>query len=132
MGRRQRAADRALRPAMRSPGHPKFQREIESAFWDEIAKGLLAEEAARAVGVSPPAGVRWFRNGGGMPPFNLKPPSGRYLSFPEREEIAPLKAPIHRAKATQQLTASTHGQLTLIFLPAYSPQLNPTNGSGST
>nr|WP_233520247.1 IS30 family transposase [Prauserella sp. PE36] len=77
---------------MRSPGHPKFQREIESAFWDEIAKGLLAEEAARVVGVSPPVGVRWFRNGGGMPPFNLKPPSGRYLSFPEREEIALLKA----------------------------------------
>ena len=45
MVRRQQAADRAIRPKLRSPGHPKFQRHIEAAFWDEIAKGLLAEEA---------------------------------------------------------------------------------------
>lgn len=33
--------------------------------------------------------------------------------------------PAHRAKVTQQFVASTDGQLTLIFLPGYSPQLNP-------
>lgn len=33
--------------------------------------------------------------------------------------------PAHRAKATKQFVASTGGQLTLIFLPGYSPQLNP-------
>lgn len=92
MVRRQQAADRAVRPAMRSPGHPKFQREVEAAFWAEVAKGLLAEEAAGVVGVSPAVGARWFRHGGGMRPFDLDPPSGRYLSFREREEIALLKA----------------------------------------
>ena len=35
---------------------------------------------------------RWFRQGGGMPPLCLAPVSGRYLSFPEREEIAVLLA----------------------------------------
>ena len=39
-----------------------------------------------------PLGPRWFREGGGMPSINLDPPSGRYLSFAEREEIAVLRA----------------------------------------
>lgn len=37
-------------------------------------------------------GVRWFREGGGMPSVSLRPLSGRYLSFREREEIALLRA----------------------------------------
>ena len=41
MVRRQQAADRAIRPKLRSPGHPKFQRHVEAAFWVKIAKGLL-------------------------------------------------------------------------------------------
>jgi len=45
-----------------------------------------------AAGVSAPVGTRWFREGGGMPTNNLAPLSGRYLSFPEREEIAILHA----------------------------------------
>ena len=40
----------------------------------------------------PSIGVRWFRKGGGMPPLDLAPVSGRYLSFTEREEIAVLLA----------------------------------------
>jgi IS30 family transposase len=36
--------------------------------------------------------MRWFRENGGMPPTNLAPLSGRYLSFAEREEIALLHA----------------------------------------
>jgi len=43
------------------------------------------------VGVSGPVGSRWFRHGGGMPPISLAGPSGRYLSFAEREEIALLR-----------------------------------------
>ncbi len=39
-------------------------------------------------GVSAAVGVRWFREGGGMPSVSLAPASGRYLSFAEREEIA--------------------------------------------
>ena len=92
MVRRQHAADRATRPKMRSPGTPPFPREVERLFWIEIAKGLLPAEAALAVGASQPVGQRWFHNAGGMPPFNLEPLSGRYLSFHEREEIALLNA----------------------------------------
>ncbi|HET8777918.1 MAG TPA: IS30 family transposase [Candidatus Limnocylindria bacterium] len=80
------------RSGMRSPGAPSHRREVERLFWREIAKGLLAEEAANAVGVSQAVGSRWFRNGGGMPSINLAPLSGRYLSFREREEIAILKS----------------------------------------
>ncbi len=43
-------------------------------------------------GVSPAVGARWFREGGGMSPIDLAPPSGRYLCFAEREEIALLHA----------------------------------------
>jgi len=91
--RRQQLADRAVRPRLRSPGTPPIPREVQHRFWVEIAKGLLPEEAAARVGVSQPVGGRWFHNAGGMPPFDLcKPPSGRYLSFVEREEIAILHA----------------------------------------
>lgn len=77
MVRRQQAADRAVRRKLRSPGHPKFQRPVEVAFWKQIAKGLLAEEAAAAVGVAQAVGARWFHNAGGMPPFDLRwKPSG--------------------------------------------------------
>ena len=93
MVRRQQAADRAERPKLRSPGHPKFPRHVEAAFWAGIAKGLLPIEAAAVVGVAQAVGQRWFRNAGGMPPFDLKfTPTGRYLSFAEREEIALLRA----------------------------------------
>jgi IS30 family transposase len=65
---------------------------VEVAFWGEIAKGLLPEEAARVIGVAPAVCARWFHNAGGMPPFDLKhQPSGRYLSFAEREDIALLR-----------------------------------------
>lgn len=73
------------RSAMKSPGAPALRREVERAFWREIAKRVTTEEAAVAVGVSPAAGVRWFRHGGGMPSVDVAPLSGRYLSFRERE-----------------------------------------------
>ena len=93
MGRRQQAADRAVRPKLRSPGHPKFQRPVEAAFWRAIAQGLLPEEASAVAGVAQAVGARWFHNAGGMPPFDLDfSPSGRYLRFAEREEIAILRA----------------------------------------
>ncbi len=90
-GRRQQAADRALRPGMRSPGRPPPSREVERGFWRLVAGGVSSEVAAVAVGVSAPVGSRWFRHGGGMPPISLAEPTGRYLSLPEREEIALLK-----------------------------------------
>jgi len=77
---------------MRSPGRPPPRREIERPFWAGIASGLASEDAALACGVSAPVGTRWFREGGGMSPISLAPPSGHYLSFAEREEIAIMTA----------------------------------------
>jgi len=68
---------------------------VEQDFWRRIAEGMGSEDAAMAVGVSGPVGSRWFRNGGGMSPITLAAPSGRYLSFAEREEVALLKAQAH-------------------------------------
>jgi DNA-binding CsgD family transcriptional regulator len=95
MARRQVSADRALRNKLRSPGRPYPRKDVERAFWRRIAEGLTSEDAALAVGVSGPVGSRWFRHGGGMPPLSLAEPSGRYLSFAEREEIALLRAQGH-------------------------------------
>ena len=87
MVRRQTMADRALRPAMRSPGRPIPARHVEREFWRLIAQGKRTEEAAIGVGVSVPVGSRWFRHAGGMAALPLAEPSGRYLSFTEREEL---------------------------------------------
>lgn len=75
------------RGAMRSPGAPSHRREIERQFWKKVATGITSEKAAEAVGVSSAVGSRWFRHNGGMSLSILNPISGRYLSFPEREEI---------------------------------------------
>ena len=78
---------------MRSPGRPRVAgRAEQQRFWKAIARGLSSEEAAVSCGVSSPVGGRWFREGGGMPPISLAPPSVRYLCFAEREEIAILRA----------------------------------------
>src|SRR5919199_2565930 len=87
--RRRRAADRALRARMRSPGRPSVaRREDRQRFWAGIAQGLTSEAAGSAAGVSPVVGTRWFRESGGMPTVSQAPLSGRYLSFVEREELA--------------------------------------------
>lgn len=80
------------RPPMRSPGRPEPSRAVQRDFWQRIASGVTTVEAAEAVGVSWPVGSRWFRHAGGMPPISLEQPTGRYLSFAEREEIALLRA----------------------------------------
>ena len=92
MVRRQQLADRALRPAMRSPGRPIPARHVEREFWRLIAQGKSSEDAAVGVGVSVPVGARWFRHAGGMRPLSLAEPTGRYLSFAEREDLALLRA----------------------------------------
>ena len=92
MVRRQQLADRALRPAMRSPGRPIPARHVEREFWRLIAQGKSTEDSAVATGVSVPVGSRWFRHAGGMTPLPLAEPTGRYLSFAEREELALLRA----------------------------------------
>jgi IS30 family transposase len=88
-----RRSDRALRAKSPSPGRPGVaRREDRRRFWALIAAGQSSWDAAIGVGVSQAVGSRWFREAGGMPPSTLgrssKPPSGRYLSFADREEIA--------------------------------------------
>src|SRR5688500_10654462 len=93
MGARRRAADRAGRPAMRSPGRPPVgRREHRERFWLAIASGLSSEDAGVAAGVSPAVGSRWLREGGGMPTVSRARLSGRSLSFAERAAIAILRA----------------------------------------
>src|SRR5215218_8964144 len=80
------------RSAMKSPGKPSHRREVELWFWREIAKGVSSEDAAAAVGVTSAAGVRWFRERGGMATLLRDAETCRYLCFAEREEIALLRA----------------------------------------
>ncbi|MDQ6751221.1 MAG: IS30 family transposase [Actinomycetota bacterium] len=87
------AAELTGRPVLRSPGRPPAgRREHRLRFWAAIARGASTVDAAAEAGVSGIVGVRWFREGGGMPSLTLAPPSGRYLSFAEREEITILRA----------------------------------------
>jgi IS30 family transposase len=92
-GSKRRRSDRAGRAPMRSPGRPPVaRREDRQRFWAVVADGMSSEQAGLAAGVSPAVGVRWFREGGGMPSVSRAPLSGRYLSFAEREELAILRA----------------------------------------
>ena len=112
MVRRQQQADRAIRPKLRSPGHPKFQRHVEVAFWAQIAKGVLPEEASATAGVAQAVGARWFRNAGGMAPFDInKQSSGRYLCFAEREEIAVLRAQGKGVRQIARTVGRNHGTI---------------------
>ena len=100
MTKRKRRSDLAVRRPLRSPGRPPvWRRDHLTRFWSLVASGRSSEDAAVAAGVSPVVGTRWFREAGGMPPSHLapsaKPPSGRYLSFAEREEIALLRVQGH-------------------------------------
>jgi len=76
---------------MRSPGRPPTRRGVERQFWRHIALGLSSEDAAVACSVLAPVSARWFRQGGGMPRLDRGEPSGRYVSFAEREEIGLLR-----------------------------------------
>ena len=92
-----RRTNRSGRAKMRSPGRPPvLHRSERRPFWEAIAAGRSSEEAAGMAGVSQAVGTRWFRESGGMPPSHLSPasppPTGRYLSLDEREQIALLRA----------------------------------------
>jgi hypothetical protein len=63
---------------------------VEREFWRLLAQGKRSEDAALEIGASGPVGTCWFRHA--MPPLGQAEPTGGYLSFHEREELAPLKA----------------------------------------
>ena len=92
-----RRSDRSGRDPLPSPGRPPVAGRNElRRFWAAIASGLSSEDAAAGAQIPQAVGARLFRKAGGMPPALFgplaKPPSGRYLSFAEREEIALLRA----------------------------------------
>jgi IS30 family transposase len=100
MKRQKRRWDRAGRALLHSPGRPSVAgRDKQRTFWAAVAVGLVSEDAALEAGVPPAVGIRWFRAAGGIRPAmfgpSAKPPSGRYLSFAEREEIAMLRIQGH-------------------------------------
>lgn len=109
--RRQRRADRALRPVMCSPGRPEPSRALQRQFWRVIATGVTTTEAVTAVGVSVPVEARWFRHAGGMPPISLAEPGRRYLSLAEREEIAILRATGQGVRAIARATGRDPGTI---------------------
>jgi IS30 family transposase len=93
MSPRKRRSQRSGRAPLSSPGRPPASKRSDlQRFWLGIAEGMPSEDAALAAGLSQPVGTRLFREAGGMPPATFRPsaklPSGRYLSFSEREEIA--------------------------------------------
>lgn len=69
-------------------GRPITPRVVQRRFWQLIGEGLPTEGAGVRVGVSAECSRKWFHDAGGMPPMKLSPLSGRFLSLPEREEIA--------------------------------------------
>ena len=100
MGIRMRRSRRSGRAPLLSPGRPPVAgRSALQRYWLGIAQGITSEDAALAAGMSQPVGTRLFRQAGGMAPAmfrsSTKPPSGRYLSFAEREEIALLRVQGH-------------------------------------
>ena len=91
---------RSTRARLGSLGRPSVAgRAQQELFWGAIATGVSIEAAALVAGVSEAIGSRLFRKAGGMPQAmfrsSAKPPSGRYLSFVEREEIAVLNEKGH-------------------------------------
>ena len=100
MTTRRRRSERAGRAKLGSPGRPSVGRHEERRrFWAAIAAGRSSEDAAVGAGVSPAVGTRWFREAGGMAASHLRlavpPPSGRYLAFTDREQIALWRAQGH-------------------------------------
>ncbi len=78
-----------VRAPLRSSGRPPVtRREDRQRFWRLIGGGWTSEAAGVEVGGSAAVGTRWFREAGGMRPVSTAPPSGRCLSFAEREQIA--------------------------------------------
>jgi len=71
-------------------GRPKQPREFDRRFWAGIRAGLVIDDAAVGAGMSPTWGQRTFRKAGGVNPTRVAGPTGRYLCWAEREEIAAL------------------------------------------
>ncbi|XUK63743.1 Integrase catalytic domain-containing protein [Plantibacter sp. RU18] len=78
-------------------------RVVQRVFWSRIRDGATSVDAAKAAGISSQQGDVWFRNAGGMVPLSLFPPSGRFLSISEREQI---HAGISQGRSIRAIAAS--------------------------
>ena len=88
-----RRPPRGIRPYLSALRRPCVGLKGEfDKFWAAIAQGESTDAAAVAAEISSALGETWFRHGGGMYKPTTSNPTKRYLSLPEREEIALLKA----------------------------------------
>lgn len=88
---RQGRADRKLRQAIRSPGGPEPSRVVQPPILAaDRHRPYLSRGGVEGGGpcLSVPGG---FTMPGGMPPIPLTEPTGRFLTFEEREQIALLR-----------------------------------------
>jgi IS30 family transposase len=69
-------------------GRRPLPAEVRDAFWTARSGGLVTSDAAAVAGISRNAGALWVQAAGGIRPRRVVPPSGRFLSQDEREEIS--------------------------------------------
>jgi IS30 family transposase len=69
-------------------GRRPWPAEVGEVVWAARGAGVAVMRAALAAGVSGAAAWRWIQERGGVRPRRPVPPSGRFLSLAEREEIA--------------------------------------------
>jgi hypothetical protein len=62
--------------------------EVREVMWEARQDGRPVSSAASAAGVSEMAAWAWIQQHGGVRSRRPVPPSGRFLSLAEREEIA--------------------------------------------
>src|SRR5215218_9898488 len=77
---------------MKSWSRLPVPREYRRAFWSGLRAHGRIPVAAEAAGITVRQAQDRIRQAGGMPDVCLTVPSGRLLSFAEREEIALLRA----------------------------------------
>jgi hypothetical protein len=94
------------RSPMKSPGAPSHRREVEREFRKQVARpGSRARpKALQSMCPKPSRPV-----GGGMPPTDLKPGAGCYLSFAERVSST-TSAASHQPSSKQTTTVKTSRQ----------------------
>jgi hypothetical protein len=129
---KRRAAERAGRPAMRSPGRPPVgRREHRQRFWVAIARGCSSEDAGVAAGVSPAVGSRWFHEGGGMPTVSRGQPLDATITWmaanAERGRLLldQLGGAAGDGQLGLQLSDPTAGGRQFLFLGLLSPGVRP-------
>ena len=66
----------------------RVDRGLVDRFWELRVTGLPMMQAAAGSGLAPQTARRLVHQNGGIRPRVSQPPSGRFLSFAEREEIA--------------------------------------------